>query len=120
MANPKILICHDEEALRESLKLILADHYELIVVDSADMAVEVLSHAKDIKITLLDIKMPLTNGLDVLKEIKKNSPHVKIIMVSGYESQTTAAQANRLSISGYIAKPFKSQDILDTVKKNLA
>ena len=46
MANPKILICDDEEGIRESLKLILGDHYSLVTVDSGDMALEVLSHSQ--------------------------------------------------------------------------
>ena len=119
MANPKILICDDEEGIRESLKLVLGDHYELITVDSGSMALEILAHSKDIKVMLLDIKMPKMNGLDVLQEIKKKSPHLKIIMVTGYKSVETAAEAARLGASGYIVKPFKSEDILETVKKNL-
>ena len=117
--NTKILICDDEEGIRESLKLILGDHYNLIAVDSGDMALEVLAHSKDIKAMLLDIKMPQTNGLDILHEIKKKYPHLKIIMVTGYKSVETAAEAARLGATGYIVKPFKSQEILDTVKKNL-
>ena len=117
MANPKILICDDEEGIRESLKLILGDHYNLMAVDSGDMALEVLSHSKDIKVMLLDIKMPKTNGLDVLQEIKKKYPQLKIIMVTGYKSVETAAEATRLGASGYIVKPFKSQEILETVRK---
>lgn len=119
MANPKILICDDEEGIRESLKLILGDHYNLVTVDSADMALEVLSHSKDIKVMLLDIKMPKTSGLDVIKEVKKKFPHVKIIMVTGYKSVETAAEATRLGASSYIVKPFKSEEILETVKRNL-
>ena len=119
MANPKILICDDEEGIRESLKLILGDHYGLVTVDSGDMALEVLSHSQEIKVMLLDIKMPKTNGLDVLQEIKKKFPHVKIIMVTGYKSVETAAEAARLGACGYIVKPFKSQEILETVKRNL-
>ncbi len=119
MANPKILICDDEEGIRESLKIVLGDHYELVTVDSGDMALEVLSHNKDIKVMLLDIKMPKTNGLDVLQEIKKKYPRLRIIMVTGYKSVETAAEASRLGASGYIVKPFKSQEILETVKKNL-
>jgi DNA-binding NtrC family response regulator len=119
MANSKILICDDEEGIRESLKLVLGDHYNLVAVDSGDMALEVLSKAKDIKLMLLDIKMPKTNGLDVLQEIKKKFPKIKIIMVTGYKSVETAAEATRLGASGYIVKPFKSQEILETVKKNL-
>jgi len=119
MANPKILICDDEEGIRESLKLVLGDHYDLITVDSGDMALEVLSHSKDIKVMLLDIKMPKTSGLDALQEIKKKFPNLKIIMVTGYKSVETAAEATRLGACGYIVKPFKSQEILETVKKNL-
>lgn len=119
MTNPKILICDDEEGIRESLKLVLGDHYNLITVDSGDMALKTLDQCKDIKVMLLDIKMPKTSGLDVLQEIKKKHPHLKIIMVTGYKSVETAAEATRLGASGYIVKPFKSQEILETVKKNL-
>ena len=119
MANPKILICDDEEGIRESLKLVLGDDYNLVTVDSGEMAIKVLQNSKDIKLILLDIKMPKTSGLDVLQEIKKKFPQVKIIMVTGYKSVETAAEATRLGASGYIIKPFKSQEILDTVKKNL-
>ena len=119
MANPKILICDDEEGIRESLKLILGDHYELVAVDSGDMALEVLSHSKEIKVMLLDIKMPKTHGLDVLQEVKKKYPQIKIIMVTGYKSVETAAEATRLGATGYIIKPFKSEEILETVQKNM-
>jgi DNA-binding NtrC family response regulator len=118
MANSKILICDDEEGIRESLKLVLADHYNLVAVDSGEMAMDVLSNSKDIGLTLLDIKMPKTHGLDVLQEIKKKFPQMKIIMVTGYKSVETAAEASRLGACGYIVKPFKSQEILETVEKN--
>jgi len=119
MANSNILICDDEEGIRESLKLVLGDHYNLVAVDSGAMALEVLSHSPETKVMLLDIKMPKTSGLDTLQEIKKKYPHLKIIMVTGYKSVETAAEAARLGACGYIVKPFKSQEILETVKKNL-
>lgn len=119
MANPKILICDDEEGVRESLKLILGDHYGLVAADSGEMALKILSNSKDIKLMLLDIKMPKANGLDVLQEVKKKFSTVKVIVVTGYKSVETAAEASRLGASGYIVKPFKSQEILETVKKNL-
>ena len=68
---------------------------------------------------LLDIKMPKVNGLDVLQEIKSKYPKVKIIMVTGYRSVETAAEAARLGASGYIIKPFKAKEILEVVKRNI-
>ncbi|MBF0503520.1 MAG: response regulator [Candidatus Omnitrophica bacterium] len=115
MANPKILICDEQEEVRESLKSILADHYELITVDSPSMAVDILSHTKDIKVMLLNILMPLTEGPDDLKEIKKKFPQLRVIMVGGHKSaQITVPGAN-----GHIVKPFKPQEILDLLKKHI-
>ena len=88
MINPKILICADKEAIRESLKLALGDQYNFVMVDTIDMAKEVLSHCKEIKLMLSNIKIPKTNGLDV-----------KTIMVDGLKSIESAAQAARLAVS---------------------
>ena len=117
--SQKILIIDDEEGIRESLKLILSDHYELVLTDGGEQALKVLANDKTIGVVLLDIKMRKVHGLDVLKEIKEKHPKVKVIMVTGYKSVETAAEAARLGASGYIIKPFKSQEILETVKKNL-
>ena len=115
----KIMICDDEEGVRESLKLILGDHYYLVVVDTGKQALHMLANTKDIKVVLLDIKMPKVSGLEVLQEIKTKYPKTKIIMVTGYRSVETAAEAARLGASGYIIKPFKAEEILEVVKRNL-
>jgi DNA-binding NtrC family response regulator len=117
--NKKVLICDDEEGIRESLKLILADYYDLLIVDSGEQALHALENNKNIGVVLLDIKMPKVNGLDILKEIKAKHKVVKIVMVTGYRSVETAAEASKLGASGYIVKPFKSEEILETVKCNL-
>jgi len=118
MSN-KILICDDEENIREAIKLILGDFYDLFLVGSGEQALFTLSNDKDIKIVLLDIKMPKVNGLDVLAQIKTKFPYVKIIMVTGYRCVETAAEASRLGATGYIIKPFKAEDVLETVKRNI-
>ncbi len=118
MSSKKILICDDEEGVRESLKLILGDEYDLIIVDSGDQALHTLSNNKDVKLVLLDIKMPRMHGLDVLTQIKAQHSKIKIVMVTGYRSVETAAEASRLGASGYIIKPFKANEILEVVNKN--
>ena len=115
--SPKILIVDDEEGVRESLKLILSDYYDLIVMENGEQALECLKNAKDVGLVLMDIKMPRKSGLDVLKEMKALSPSLKVIIVTGYRSVETAQEAVRLGASGYIVKPFKSDEILSTVRK---
>lgn len=115
----KILIIDDEEGIRESLKLILDATYELVLTDSGGQALQVLDNDADVGLVLLDIKMPKVNGLEVLKQIKDKRPDLNVIMVTGYKSVETASEASALGASGYIVKPFKSDEILKTVEKNL-
>src|SRR5690242_12507792 len=117
--NKKILICDDEEGIRESLKLILEDFYPLIVATEGSQCLECLDNAKDIGLVLLDIKMPQLNGLEILKKIKEKRQDLNVIIVTGYKSVETATEAVRLGASGYIVKPFKSEEILATVRKNI-
>ena len=119
MKSNKILIIDDEEGIRESLKLILEDHYELVLTENSTQALEILGNDPSIALVLLDIKMPKVNGLDVLKMIKEKSSGIGVIMVTGYRSVETASEAIRLGANGYILKPFKSEEILETVKKHL-
>lgn len=113
----KILICDDEEGIRESLKLILGDHYDLISVDSGEQCLDCLDNDKSIGLVLLDIKMPKVNGLEILKAIKEKNADLHVIIVTGYKSVETASEATALGASGYIVKPFKSDEILTAVGK---
>ena len=115
--SQKILICDDEEGIRESLKLILGDHYDLITVDSGEQCLECLKNDTSIGLVLLDIKMPKVNGLDILKAIKEKNPDLNVIIVTGYKSVETASEATALGASGYIVKPFKSDEILTVIGK---
>ena len=119
MSKNKVLICDDEEGIRESLKLILSDHYDLMIVENGEECLKSIENAKDIGLVLIDIKMPKVNGLDVLKLIKEKHPGLKVVVVTGYKSVETAMEATRLGACGYIVKPFKSAEILETVKDNL-
>jgi len=114
----KILIVDDELGIRESLNLILSDIYNLILVDSGTQALEIIDNCKDLGLVLLDIKMPQVNGLEVLASIKEKRPNLKVIIITGYKSIETASEATTLGASGYIVKPFRSDEILEKVKKN--
>jgi DNA-binding NtrC family response regulator len=117
--SKKVLIIDDVEGVRESLKLILSDYYNLIITEDAGQGLECITNDKEIGLVLLDIKMPGNNGLEVLQKIKNISPELPVIIVTGYKSVETATEAVRLGASGYIVKPFKAEEILDVVKKKM-
>lgn len=113
--STKVLICDDQEGVRESLNFVLKDHYEIIAVEDGEQCLEALKSHKDVRVVLIDIKMPRIDGLQILKKIKASRPDIKIIVVTGYKSVETAAEATRLGASGYIIKPFASAEILEAV-----
>lgn len=108
MIRKKILICSDAESTRESLKFILGDHYDLILVDSSEAILHALANNKDIGVFVFDTKMPKVRGLDVYKEVEIKYAKIKIIIVTADRSMKTT--------SGHIIKPFKSQEIIETIK----
>ena len=115
----KILICDDEEGVRESLKLILADNYDLILCDNHNQCLDCLKNNADIKLLFLDIKMPDIDGLKTLKYIQENYAELKTVIITGYSSVDTAAEAVKLGALAYIVKPFKTEEILNIAKEQL-
>ncbi len=118
MKKPDILICEDEEGVREGLSLILKKDYCLSFAANGK---EAIKHVKSKKtdLVILDIKMPKLNGLTALKEIKSAMPDIKVIIVSGYGMANIIEEALKLGACDYIVKPFKRQRVLDSVKKAL-
>ncbi len=109
-----ILICDDEEGIRESFKLILADSYDLKFANNGPEALETIKSLTP-DLVLLDIKMPKVHGLEILKEIKKVKPGLPVIIVTGYQSVEMAQEAVKNGAADYIPKPFDSKQIMKAV-----
>lgn len=119
MEKPKILICDDEEGIRESLTLILERDCEPILASDGKEALEKLKEDRDIKVVLLDIKMPKSNGLEILKNIKGLRSDIAVIMITGYQTTEMAAEAIKLGALDYIIKPINSAAVLASIRKAL-
>ena len=64
---------------------------------------------------LLDIKMPIKDGLDTLEEIRCIPSDIRVIIVTGYQSVETASKAVKLGAIDYITKPFESEEVKEKV-----
>lgn len=119
MQKQRLLICDDEEGVRESLNLILSGKYDLTFAENGQQAIQALKSSPDIKAVLLDIKMPKKNGLDVLKEIKSFNNEMRVIIVTGYQSVEAATEAIKAGAADYITKPLESKSVLEIVQEVL-
>lgn len=71
-------------------------------------------------LVLLDVMMPQMNGMDVLKEIKKSKPNVKVIMMTAYSTQDKIIESNKIGAEDYVTKPFISlRDVENKVLDHL-
>lgn len=112
--KPRILVADDEEGVRESLRLILSDDYDVTFAENGQ---EALTHLEQEQFDLafLDIKMPKLDGLDVLKRLKGKAA-TPILMLTAYQSVELAKEAINLGARDYLSKPFGREQIFTAVR----
>lgn len=111
-----ILAADDEPVNRLILEESLAKDFELIVVENG---LECLNRIEDRcpDLLLLDLAMPVMDGMTVLKELRNNEKtrHLTIIVFSGFASETDIDEAMAAGATQYITKPFKPSKLLELV-----
>jgi len=114
-----ILVVDDEGGIRETVREILTDEgYRVIEAPNA-AAVSGLIEKVHPHLILLDIWMPDVDGIGLLKEIKKQQPAVRVIMISGHGNIHTAVAAAKLGAFDFLEKPLSLDSLLDTVQRAL-
>jgi DNA-binding NtrC family response regulator len=116
MATKQILVVDDEVGIRELLAEILFDEgYQLHLAENAEQARSYrLTHEPDL--VLLDIWMPDTDGVTLLKEwVEQDLLTMPVIMMSGHGTIETAVEATRIGAVDFLEKPISLQKLLNTV-----
>jgi two-component system chemotaxis response regulator CheY len=119
--KPRVVIVDDNEMIREVLRVMLRSHDFEVAGEATDgdSGLEMALSARP-DVVCLDVVMPTTNGLDVLKEIKAKLPHTVVLMVTGNRDRDTVTAALQTGADGFILKPFNTGTVIDTVQKALA
>lgn len=120
-AKPRVVIVDDNEMIREVLRVMLRSHDFDVAGEATDgdAGLELALSVRP-EIVCLDVVMPTTNGLDVLKEIKSKLPHTVVLMVTGNRDRDTVTAALQTGADGFILKPFNTGTVIDTVQKAMA
>ncbi len=107
----KVLVVDDDRAIRDRCREV-AESLGLLTytAENAAAAYRVIE-AQNIDIVVLDIKLPGTNGLDVMRELKQRHPEILVIMVTTYASIPKVVQALREGAFDYVAKPFNPEEL---------
>jgi DNA-binding NarL/FixJ family response regulator len=119
MKQVRILLADDYAPTRESFEAILAPHFEIVatVANGRDL-IEAALRLKP-ELIILDITMPLRNGIRAAREIRKNLPETKLLFVTMHTSSAYVKAAFKAGGTGYLVKSSAREEILAAAMKVL-
>jgi DNA-binding NarL/FixJ family response regulator len=115
----KILIADDHPLFREGLKHILAGCPDFTAADEASNGQEVFEKVwkNEYDMVLLDIAMPGTPGLEVLKRLKIEKPKLPVLVLSMYPEEQYAVRVIKAGASGYLTKQSASEELVTAIRR---
>jgi DNA-binding NarL/FixJ family response regulator len=119
MKRPRVLLADDHRLLREAFAQLLEPSCEVVGAVADGRAL--LAAAKDLRpdIVVLDIAMPLLNGLDAARQLKRLTPGIKVIFLTVSEDPDLAAEAFRLGASGFLLKNSAASELFQAIQEAL-
>jgi DNA-binding NtrC family response regulator len=113
-----ILIVDDEVAVRESLKIVFGKEYSVHEADGMESALAKVVETSP-AVVLLDVLLPKTDGIEVLRRIKAIQPRCQVIMLTALNTRRLAASAFESGAFDVVGKPFDVADLRTKVNKAL-
>lgn len=109
----RILLADDFEVVRNGLKNLLSESGEWDICGEADNGLSAVQKTVELKpdVIVLDITMPVMNGLEAAREIRRLAPRTKIVMFSMHDSAHIAQEAKQAGADAYVAKSSGIEDI---------
>lgn len=118
MKRIKILLVDDHQLILDGLMSLLNNREEILVAGEAKNGRDALHLVKVVEpdLLLMDIDMPVMNGIDALREIKKMTPAVKVIILSMHEESGMIKNLMALGADGYLLKSCSQEELLGAIR----
>jgi two-component system invasion response regulator UvrY len=115
----KILIADDHAVVRQGLKLIITGDKQMSVVGEAKNGAELLELVRQetADLVVLDITMPGRNGLETLKDLKRDYPQLPVIVLSMHPEDQYAVRVLKAGASGYMTKETAPEELITAIRK---
>jgi CheY-like chemotaxis protein len=110
MSKKQMLIVDDNYALREALKAVFEDEYELaFAADGQEALLQYRQRAP--QVVLMDYRMPGLDGIETLQQMRAQSQQAKVVLMSAYDDRQTVADARNSGATDFVGKPFDIEQI---------
>lgn len=117
MRPPRILLADDHRLLCEAFTKLLEPHCEVLGTFGDGRSLLAAAKSLSPDIVVLDIAMPLLNGLDTARQLRETMPGVKIIFLTMNEDPDLVTEAFRIGASGYLLKNSATTELLQAIKE---
>ncbi len=113
----RVLVIDDEEIARKNLAHVLTkENYEVVTTPDAETGLGEL-HRGEFDVILTDLRMGRISGMDLLETVKKRYPETRVVMVTGFATVQSAIEAMKKGAFHYITKPYKLDEVRETVRQ---
>ena len=116
MLMTSILVVDDERSMRDFLKILLEkDGHHVTTAESAFLALDILKQ-QEVDVVVSDIRMPGMTGIELLENIKEDSPELPVILITAFASPDDAVLAMKNGAFDYITKPFNVDELKSVIE----
>ncbi len=118
----KILVADDHPVVREGIRRIVTDAGDLCISDEATNGRELLERARRVEhdVIVLDLFMPDIDGLELLKQLKRERPKTRVLIFSMHSEDQLAIRALKAGAAGYLTKHSGSAELVEALRKIVA
>jgi DNA-binding NtrC family response regulator len=110
-----ILIIDDEPSVADALRLILGDQGHRVLVAATGRGGLELARRERVRVVITDLRLPDISGLDVLGALRRERPHLPVILITSHGTPELSAEARRAGAMAVLDKPFAPAEIISLV-----
>ena len=118
MSAPLIMLVDDEVPFVETMgKRLKKRKYNVISAYNGQEALDTLEENKNVDVIILDVKMPVMDGIETLKEVKRRIPLAEVIMLTGHATVETAIDGMKQGAYDYLMKPCDIEQLVEKIEE---
>jgi len=117
MKSFRILVVDDEKVICDACHLVLSEAGHTVEVQTSGQAGLLAIRQGIYDVALLDMKLSDSDGMDILRAVRKEKPSMNIIIMTGYSILSNAVEAMKMGAADYLAKPFTDEELIVALER---